>query len=205
MRIAVVGGGPGGLYFAALASSSIRATRSPCGSATPTTTPSGSAWCSPTRRWVASSMPIRRSTEAMSSEFARWDDIDIHYRGQVITSGGHGFAAMSRKRLLQILHAALPRARRDCCASTPRRRRSASSPPTHDLVVGADGVNSATRATYAADLPADARCPPLQIHVAWDRPRLRRIQVLHRRDAARRHADPRLPVRRDRAARSSSR
>ncbi len=39
----------------------------------------------------------------MQAEFARWDDIDVHYRGEVITSGGHGFAAMGRKRLLQIL------------------------------------------------------------------------------------------------------
>ena len=39
----------------------------------------------------------------MEREFARWDDIDVHYRGEVITSGGHGFAAMSRRRLLEIL------------------------------------------------------------------------------------------------------
>ena len=31
----------------------------------------------------------------MEREFARWDDIDVHYRGEVITSGGHGFAAMA--------------------------------------------------------------------------------------------------------------
>src|SRR5207302_8005403 len=41
--------------------------------------------------------------EAMACTFARWDDIDVHYRGEVVTSGGHGFAAMSRRRLLQIL------------------------------------------------------------------------------------------------------
>ena len=39
----------------------------------------------------------------MEREFARWDDIDVHYRGEVVTSGGHGFAAMSRRRLLEIL------------------------------------------------------------------------------------------------------
>ena len=39
----------------------------------------------------------------MEREFARWDDIDVHYQGQVITSGGHGFAALSRRRLLEIL------------------------------------------------------------------------------------------------------
>jgi anthraniloyl-CoA monooxygenase len=40
---------------------------------------------------------------AMEREFARWDDIDVHYRDRVVTSGGHSFAALSRKRLLQIL------------------------------------------------------------------------------------------------------
>jgi len=42
---------------------------------------------------------------AMRREFARWDDIDVHFRGATFTSGGHGFAAMSRKRLLAILQA----------------------------------------------------------------------------------------------------
>src|SRR6184192_2624368 len=42
---------------------------------------------------------------AMRRDFARWDDIDVHFRGATFTSGGHGFAAMSRKRLLAILQA----------------------------------------------------------------------------------------------------
>ncbi|TMF23098.1 MAG: bifunctional salicylyl-CoA 5-hydroxylase/oxidoreductase, partial [Chloroflexi bacterium] len=41
--------------------------------------------------------------ERLSRSFAVWDDIDVHYRGQVLTSGGHGFAAISRQRLLAIL------------------------------------------------------------------------------------------------------
>ena len=32
----------------------------------------------------------------MEREFAVWDDIDVHFKGEVVTSGGHGFAAMSR-------------------------------------------------------------------------------------------------------------
>ena len=39
----------------------------------------------------------------MQREFAIWDDIDVHFKGEVVTSGGHGFAAMSRRRLLEIL------------------------------------------------------------------------------------------------------
>ncbi len=86
--------------------------------------------------------------ERLSQEFATWDDIDVHFRGQVLTSGGHGFAAISRQRLLAILH--------DRCeesAVTIHYREQA--PPletlrsSYDLVVGADGVNSLTRQARA--------------------------------------------------------
>jgi len=82
--------------------------------------------------------------EQLTRDFAIWDDIDVHYRGQVMTSGGHGFAAISRQRLLAIL-----RARCEESGVVLHYRRPA--PPiellrsNHDLVVGADGVNSTTR------------------------------------------------------------
>ena len=84
----------------------------------------------------------------LSQDFAIWDDIDVHFRGQVLTSGGHAFAAISRRRLLTIL--------RDRCEEsgvTIHYREQA--PPledlraSYDLVVGADGVNSLTRQARA--------------------------------------------------------
>jgi anthraniloyl-CoA monooxygenase len=36
-------------------------------------------------------------------EFYHWDDIDVHFKGQAIRSGGHGFAGISRRKLLNIL------------------------------------------------------------------------------------------------------
>ena len=72
----------------------------------------------------------------------------MHYRGQVLTSGGHGFAAISRQRLLAIL--------RERCEEfgvaihyrepAPPIERLCSS---FDLVVAADGVNSLTRSAHA--------------------------------------------------------
>jgi anthraniloyl-CoA monooxygenase len=82
--------------------------------------------------------------ERLSKDFATWDDIDVHYHGQVLTSGGHGFAAISRQRLLAIL-----RERCEEFGVTIHYRLPA--PPlsqlcsSYDLVVGADGVNSLTR------------------------------------------------------------
>jgi anthraniloyl-CoA monooxygenase len=68
----------------------------------------------------------------------------VHYRGQVLTSGGHGFAAISRQRLLAIL-----RARCEEFGVTIHFRQPAPAIEVlrseHDLVVGADGVNSLTR------------------------------------------------------------
>ncbi len=84
---------------------------------------------------------------AMQREFARWDDIDVHYRGEVFTSGGHGFAAMSRKRLLEILQ--------ERCRDLGVTMHFLTDAPdveelsrTHDLVLAADGLNSAVRRRY---------------------------------------------------------
>jgi len=68
----------------------------------------------------------------------------VHYHGQVLTSGGHGFAAISRQRLLAIL-----RERCEEFGVTIHYRVPAPALPqlckSYDLVVGADGVNSLTR------------------------------------------------------------
>jgi anthraniloyl-CoA monooxygenase len=68
----------------------------------------------------------------------------VHFHGKVLTSGGHGFAAISRRRLLAIL-----RARCEEFGVTIHYSQPAPSlerlRTEHDLVVGADGVNSITR------------------------------------------------------------
>jgi anthraniloyl-CoA monooxygenase len=66
------------------------------------------------------------------------------------TSGGHGFAALGRRRLLQILH------ERCHTLGVELRFRSEAPHPdelsrSYDLVVAADGVRSTVRDTYADD------------------------------------------------------
>ena len=85
---------------------------------------------------------------AMEREFAVWDDIDVHFKGEVVTSGGHGFAAMSRRRLLEILQ--------ERCAALDVKVLFRTEAPdveelaaSYDLVIAADGLNSAVRARYA--------------------------------------------------------
>src|SRR5260221_10085691 len=103
MRIAVVGGGPGGLYFAALTKqlaphSEITVWER---NAADDTFGFGVVFSDETLGGIEHA--DAQIYGAMEREFARWDDIDVHVRGQTITSGGHGFAALSRRRLLQIL------------------------------------------------------------------------------------------------------
>ncbi|HYA50254.1 MAG TPA: bifunctional salicylyl-CoA 5-hydroxylase/oxidoreductase, partial [Streptosporangiaceae bacterium] len=103
MRIAVLGGGPGGLYFSALAKQldprheiTVWERNAP-----DDTFGFGVVFSDETLGGIEHADTAIFG--AMEREFARWDDIDVHYRGTVTTSGGHGFAAMSRHRLLRIL------------------------------------------------------------------------------------------------------
>src|SRR2546426_4501082 len=89
----------------------------------------------------------RQSHEEITRAFAHWDDIDIHYQGQVLTSTGHGFSGLSRQRLLDILH----RRCRQLEVTLEFQREVSDVAPfaDADLILAADGVNSAVRARYA--------------------------------------------------------
>jgi anthraniloyl-CoA monooxygenase len=148
MRIAVVGGGPGGLYFAALAkqldpSREITVWER---NAPDDTFGFGVVFSDETLGGIEHADPVVHA--AMATEFARWDDIDVWYRGECVTSGGHGFAAMSRARLLAILQ--------QRCRDLGVRLLFRSEAPdidelaaANDLVVAADGLNSRVRGKHA--------------------------------------------------------
>ena len=89
----------------------------------------------------------RESYEAITRSFHHWDDIDIHYRGERLTSSGHGFSGLSRTVLLEILEA---RARTlGVELHHGVEVRSGARYAEADLVLAADGVNSGMRARYA--------------------------------------------------------
>ena len=122
---------------------------SPSSSATAPTTRSAGASCSPTRRSRTSAPPTRRRSARSRDSFAHWDDIDVHVHGRAITSSGHGFAGSRASSCCSILQERAARARRDARASRPSRRRArprALGLGDADLIVAADGVNSAMRA-----------------------------------------------------------
>ncbi|HEU0129282.1 MAG TPA: FAD-dependent monooxygenase, partial [Pseudonocardiaceae bacterium] len=149
MRIAVIGGGPGGLYFSALARQlgpqhDITVWER---NAAEDTFGFGVVFSDETLGGIEHADPLIHA--AMEADFARWDDIDVHYGGQVITSGGHGFAAMSRQRLLEILQYRCDQLGVDLRFKTEAPDAAALS-AEYDLVVASDGVNSRTRNRFAA-------------------------------------------------------
>ena len=88
-----------------------------------------------------------RSAEMILDEFAHWDDIDIHFEGEVIRSGGHGFAGIGRLRLLNILQQRADELGIENVYET--EVDSLDQFPDADLIVAADGLNSKVRNTYA--------------------------------------------------------
>jgi len=147
MKVSIIGGGPGGLYFALLAKK---------------------AW----PRWEITVYERNRpddtfgfgvvfsdqtldtfkaydlvTYERIRRRFAYWGDVDVVYKGQVLRSGGNGFCGCSRVALLNILQ---DRAR-DLGVQMRFQREvdDLDEFADSDLVVIADGINSKIRSKYA--------------------------------------------------------
>jgi anthraniloyl-CoA monooxygenase len=139
MRIAIAGGGPGGLYLSILlkrldpAHEVVLHERN----APDDTFGFGVVFSDETLAAFEAADP--ESYAEITQAFVRWSAIDVHYRGEVVTSGGHGFSALGRQRLLDILQA------RALELGVDLRFRSEVSALDGDLVVAADGVNSTLR------------------------------------------------------------
>ncbi|MET8164893.1 bifunctional salicylyl-CoA 5-hydroxylase/oxidoreductase [Streptomyces sp. NPDC005329] len=147
-RIAIIGGGPGGLYAAALLQRLDPAREITLWerNAPDDTFGFGVVLSDETLGGIEHADP--QVYAALQRDFVRWDDIDIVRRSSRHTCTGHGFAALGRHRLLEILH--------ERCRSLGvdlRFRTEAPDPARlaeeYDLVIAADGVHSTTRETYA--------------------------------------------------------
>ena len=148
MRIVCAGGGPAGLYFAIQMKR-----RDPSHRITviernraDDTFGWGVVFSDETLRNLEGADPA--SKQEILDSFAHWDDIDIHFKGRVVTSGGHGFCGIERRHLLNILQ------RRAATLGVElvfqREVNDLATFADADLIVAADGINSRIRGQYAA-------------------------------------------------------
>ena len=147
MRIVCVGGGPAGLYFALLMKKADAAHE---------VTVLERNRPDDTFGWgvVFSSQTLGNLQAADAPTHARiveafhyWDDIDVHFKGRTITSGGHGFCGIGRRRLLDILQERCRELGVKLAFEADVKDLEAIEA---DLIVASDGANSATRARHAA-------------------------------------------------------
>jgi anthraniloyl-CoA monooxygenase len=89
------------------------------------------------------------TAKTILQSFNHWDDIDVHFKGRTITSGGHGFCGIGRKRLLNILQ--------DRCQELGVKLvfetdvtddQAIAAQYGADLVIASDGLNSRIRTRY---------------------------------------------------------
>ena len=153
MKVNCLGGGPAGLYFALLMKKArpnaeihvIERNRAD------DTFGFGVVFSDATlENFAAADQP---TFERITSSFAHWDDIAIHYKGEVLTSTGHGFSGMSRRLMLNILQ--------ERCTELGvilDFETEIADPETYrdaDLVLAADGGNSTVRTHYEEKFAPD--------------------------------------------------
>ena len=153
MRIAVIGGGPAGLYFSIL----MKQARPDASIEVIERNPRDVTWgwgvvfSDETLDNFAKADAV--SHRAITESFARWDDIDIFYGDECVTSGGHSFCGLRRMRLLEILQ---DRAEGLGVSLTfDQEITSVEAYRDRDLVVASDGINSAVRTEYAEHFEPD--------------------------------------------------
>jgi anthraniloyl-CoA monooxygenase len=143
MKISIIGGGPGGLYFALLAQKAwprwditVYERNRP-----DDTFGFGVVFSDQTLdTFKACDVP---SYEMIRRRFAYWGDVDVVYKGRTMRSGGNGFCGCSRVALLHILH--------DRCRELgvklffQKEIEGLEDVPESDLIVVADGINSRIR------------------------------------------------------------
>ncbi len=145
-RIVCVGGGPAGLYSAILFKKALPDARVEVyeRNRADDTFGWGVVFSDKTMQGFRDVDP--QTHDAITGSFYHWDDVDVHFKGEVVRSGGHGFCGIARKRLLNIFQeraAAL-----GVHQVFEHEVESEAGLADADLVIAADGVNSRTRARH---------------------------------------------------------
>ncbi|MCA0947144.1 bifunctional salicylyl-CoA 5-hydroxylase/oxidoreductase [Salipiger pacificus] len=149
MQIAVLGGGPAGLYFAI--SMKLRDAAHDITVYERNRADDTFGWgvvlSDETMANFEDNDPV--SEKMIRDKFAYWDDVKVVRGNEAMTSGGHGFCGIGRKQMLLLLQ---QRARELGVKLefetdiTPEKIEELKA--SNDLLVAADGLNSKTRSHY---------------------------------------------------------
>jgi anthraniloyl-CoA monooxygenase len=147
VRIAAIGGGPAGLYSAILLKKADPSHRITVyeRNRLDDTFGFGVVLSDATQATLAEADP--ETADAMARRAHRWDDIQVHYRGGVISSTGHGFSGLSRPALLAILAERARALGVELCFE--RDVKSYRDIRDADVILASDGVNSGVRDALA--------------------------------------------------------
>jgi len=153
MNIVCIGGGPAGLYFALLMKQ-----QNPAHDITVVernrpydTFGWGVVFSDATMEHMREWDGV--TADQIQQAFNHWDDIELHFKGRVIRSGGHGFVGIGRKKLLNILQARCEALGVKLVFETDVE--SDADYPDADLVIASDGINSRVRTKHAAVFKPD--------------------------------------------------
>jgi anthraniloyl-CoA monooxygenase len=146
MKIDIIGGGPAGLYFAILAKKRNAGAQVRVAERNAADDTFGFGIVLSDETLTNLKHADAPSYAAIRDNFAYWDDIYVHFKGHVKKSSGHGFSGIRRITLLNILQ---ERAR-ELGVNIQYRTEDAGvhAHADADLLVAADGINSAVRQTW---------------------------------------------------------
>lgn len=163
MKVLIVGGGPAGLYLAYLLKRQDPAVRLRVVEQNPpdATFGFGVVFSDRALEFLRGDDP--QTCALLSAAMEQWSDLTLAHRGERIVIDGIGFAAIGRLALLQLLQQRL--ASVGIHPEYGRAITDARELDGHDLVVGADGVNSFVRNAHAAAF--GSRVDLLDNRFAW--------------------------------------
>jgi anthraniloyl-CoA monooxygenase len=159
MKIVCVGGGPAGLYFAI--SMKLRSPEHEITVIERNRSNDTFGWGVVFSDGVVADLAKNdwQSAEKVTDGFIHWDDIDVHYKGETIRSGGHGFCGIGRQHLLDILYQRAGELGVKLVFET-EVEPDLEQFSAYDLVIASDGINSRFREAYKEHLDVDIDLRP---------------------------------------------